>query len=29
MAANIIEFTHDMDFSMLENMETDSGDLGS
>jgi hypothetical protein len=29
MAANIIEFTHDMDFSMLENVETDSGDLGS
>ncbi|THH38321.1 hypothetical protein E4Z66_01750 [Aliishimia ponticola] len=29
MAANIIEFTHEMDFSVLEKTETDSGDLGS
>jgi hypothetical protein len=28
MAANIIEFTHEMDFSVLEKMETDRGDLG-
>lgn len=29
MAANIIYFTHDMDFSVLEDIETDIGDLGS
>lgn len=27
MAANIVEFTHEMDFSVLEEMETDRGDL--
>jgi len=29
MAANIVEFTHEMDFSVLEKMETDRGDLES
>ncbi|ATG43683.1 hypothetical protein [Phaeobacter piscinae] len=29
MAANIVEFTHEMDFSVLEKMETDRGDLGN
>jgi hypothetical protein len=29
MAANIVEFNHEMDFSALEEMETDKGDLGS
>lgn len=29
MAANIVNFTHEMDFSVLEEMETDRGDLGS
>lgn len=27
MAANIVEFTHEMDFSVLEKMESDGGDL--
>lgn len=27
MAANIVEFTHDLDFSVLEEMDTDRGDL--
>jgi len=29
MAANVFEFTHEMDFSVLEEMENDSGDLVS
>ncbi len=27
MAANVVEFTHEMDFSLLEEMEADNGDL--
>jgi len=29
MVANALEFTHEMDFSVLEEVETDSGDVGS
>lgn len=29
MAANIVEFTHEMDFEILEAIETDSGDRGA
>ena len=27
MSANIVEFTHEMDFSVLEEMDTETGDL--